>query len=443
MQKSRRPPFLDEELSDDLLLEQIRRKKDLGFLGDGTVEAIEGLGDDLSGKRKMLLELWPRVLTDAIFALKKSDSREYRSGTGLDARSLFDQASLGVKELRALLEAFQGFEPMLYGATEERYRDHVAHPFRVWMLGHLLLDECLKWRLAADEPLGPAIKAREWKCMWAITALCHDIGYPLEGIEAINRKARGTLRDLGLRPLGDLRFGFSQQMLPFHDTMIRLVASKLVRPKGRRTFLTHLQNKYYLKYLKSFDDLRHGIVSALLVSKSLVYFLESDLCRDALKPLKREDARQFLIRREILRAIASHTCLDVYHLRFDTLPFVLYLVDEMQVWGRPTLPEAMQDEQGEQRTVLHEFSGTAASVEFTVPRHAWPSGEEQKGGRLARKLNDLHRVVRLAVDTPHAAKLDLHVEYHCREDGKSASFHLKDGKIEKEPRRWFDRGEEE
>ena len=72
--------------------------------------------------------------------------------------------------------------------------------------------------------------------------------------------------------------------------------------------------------------------------KNLVYFLESDL--DLSNPFTdQEDARQFYIRREILRAIASHTCTDIYHLYPNSLAFILILADELQISGRPTFSE--------------------------------------------------------------------------------------------------------
>ena len=188
-----------------------------------------------------------------------------------------------------MLDSFAKFEGMLYGASPDRYRDHIAHAFRVWIIGHGILRdrECFGGLLFSDELIDgekekdpevvppEEITTDEWECMWALAALCHDLGYPLSHIDQINSLARDALRQMGLVHAGDLRFGFSQQMLPFHDTMIRLMASRPVEHKNvkeDKRFSTHLQNKYYLKFLKSFDTLKHGVVSAMLVSKSLVYF---------------------------------------------------------------------------------------------------------------------------------------------------------------------------
>ena len=294
-------------------------------------------------------KLWSLILIDALLKLKKHDSEEWK---GPSSESFFHRGSLGINELDKLFDAFKGFEGMLYGASPERYRDHVIHSFKVWILGHAILKNHLSNKLSIfdiekKEFEEYNIEEVEWECMWALTALCHDVGYPIASIGKINEKARNTFKEFGLMPIADLRYSFSQQMLPFHDTVIKLMSSKPVKQKlhyfkyeqnkfylkflkdfgaldngvvsklkpvkEQVHFFTHLQNKFYLKFLKSFDQLDHGIVSAMLISKALVYFLESDYSHDKTSPLNNRDARQFLIRREILRAVSSHTCLDIYH----------------------------------------------------------------------------------------------------------------------------------
>ena len=71
--------------------------------------------------------------------------------------------------------------------------------------------------------------------------------------------------------------------------------------------------------------------------KWLVYFLESDYDLTQSKALKKEDARQFIIRREALRAIAIHTCPDIYHLRSNTFSFLLIICDDLQEWAPSNL----------------------------------------------------------------------------------------------------------
>ena len=50
-----------------------------------------------------------------------------------------------------------------------------------------------------------------------------------------------------------------------------------------------------------------------------------------------EDSRQYYIRREILRAIASHTCHDIYQNDMLRFSFLLILCDDAQEWGRKSI----------------------------------------------------------------------------------------------------------
>ena len=71
----------------------------------------------------------------------------------------------------------------------------------------------------------------------------------------------------------------------------------------------------------------------------LLYFLESDFNLNDDYIYKNEDARQFYIRREMLRAIAAHTCPDAYNIHITTFSSLLFLCDEFQEWGRRTWNE--------------------------------------------------------------------------------------------------------
>lgn len=418
---------------DQQLLNYLKAPKNFRYLGDGTQSIISGLPasleeDGLQGAQKRLLDLWPLVLTDALLKLKEKDPREY-DAKNPKMQSFFHAESLGVTELKEILTGFSEFEGMLYGASPHSYRDHLVHSFRVWIIGQGILKAGLKGALATCEDSRLKVERVEWECMWAIVALCHDIGYPLSAVEQINERARGTFKKQGLVPEGDLRFTFKQQMLPFHDTMIKLMASKPVTDGTTARWQTHVQNKYYAKLLKSFDQLRHGVISALLVSRGLVYFLESDLSHDGWKPLKREDARQFLIRREILRAIAAHTCPDVYHLRFDTLAFLLYIVDEIQCWGRPTFEELQcaSTDYGRNQVTVREFSEKKIDIEIATEDSEW-NEDQQKG--MEFQIGRLHRMLRLAVDTPQLAKNSL-LTFKVSNKGKQYCFlKLHDGGIE-------------
>ena len=421
------------------------------FLSDKTRKEICKLeldAENLFKDQKKIFEIWPYILTDALRELKRNDPREWEDPNDKKTGTFFDEASLGVTKLRDVLTGFSDFEGMMYGASPDRYRDHVVHSFRVWIIGHGILKSCLGGQLVISHGFDELIKPIEWECMWAIVALCHDIGYPLSHIEKVNNKAREALMHQGLMPKGDLRFEFSEQMQLFNDTILRLIASKptklpeALRPssiptladgtedvKKKREYVTHLQNKFYLKLLKSFDELEHGVVSSLLLSKSLVYFLESDFCHDDWSPLTKEDARQFLIRREVLRAIANHTCQDVYHLKFDTLSFLLYIVDEIQCWGRPTLEmlqhESADVEQGE--AYIGEFSKNRIDVTITTGDQDWSEDHKKS---VKAWVGKLRKMLRLAVGTPIYKRNDMYLRFEAQNQKKQHCYlELKKGKL--------------
>jgi len=421
------------EKGDQDLLDYLKDHRNFKYLERESKDTINGLPTDLEekglqSKQKELEKLWPQVLTDALLALKTEDQREYDKRNP-DMKSFFHKESLGIGELTGVLEGFSEFEGMMYGASPSRYREHLVHSFRVWIIGQGILKKRLKHDLCTYEDEGLKIKKVEWEAMWAIVALCHDLGYPLSAIEKINEKARRTFRKQGLRPEGDLSFKFAQQMLPFHDTVIQLMSSKPVKD-GRR-YLTHLQNKYYLKLLKSFDNLDHGVVSSLLISRALVYFLESDLSHDNWKNLNKEDARQFLIRREILRSIAAHTCQDIYHLHFNTLSFLLYIVDEVQCWGRPTLEELQYEPRNIEAGIatVNEYEKDKINIEIATQDDKWDPDLQKQ---ISLQVGKLHRMLRLAVDTPELVKRKLSLSFKVSNKKDENSFlELKNGKIHK------------
>jgi hypothetical protein len=384
---------------DRFLLRLLKDKQNFSYLSDETRKQLEKLKltgdhDDFRYLHNILLDLWPRVLTDAILQLLIKSKKDYDTNNP-KMNSFFDAATLGARELGDVLKGFSEFEGMMYGASPEHYRDHVAHSFRDWIIGQWILKKCFKRKLSGLGAFNDEIQPEEWESMWAIVALCHDIGYPLSKIEVINELARGTLRKQGLVSEGDMRFTFRRQMLPFHDTIIKLMASNAVKLPGDDDYATHLQNKYYLKLFKSFDRLDHGIVSSFLVSKALVYFLESDFSHDGRKHLDKEDARQFLIRREILRAIASHTCPEIYHLQFDTLSFLLYMVDEVQCWGRPTLEELQHEATNikEGYAYIKKFGATDVDIRIKTRDENW---DENQQPQVLNRVLKLRMMLRLA-----------------------------------------------
>lgn len=301
----------------------------------------------------------------------------------------------GLDSLSAYHEKYIDFEGVLYG-SDAYYRDHIFHVIRVWLLGVYLLltdntyitgdgkrlidaihfegdSKALSIsREEAEQKYGAEIKpntfvkigdifykAREDEeqgiiltnsnnfsaeinilekiSIWTLIALCHDLGYPLEKSKKILARTENMMEDFVSQPniRGDLRFDGTRDS---NNKDIILFASKKMKAvdeDGKPVmYKASVQEKYKFKYMLSLEAFTHGVISSIIIYKKLNYFKETDNNSDANYVFQEEDARQFYIRRDILRAMASHTCHDIYHIDVATFPMLLFVCDELQEWGR-------------------------------------------------------------------------------------------------------------
>lgn len=399
-------------LNDDYIIkncQKLRPGNYPSFLSDSSRDSLSNFlsridlkGGNLNEKEVELFpDLWKQLLSDAIIYLKSTDSRERVDKLHIER----DLVAFGVQDLHKYFEEYRSFEAMLYGA-DRFYRDHVMHVFRVWLIGLWLIERFGKvdfdCKILDDYPDGP-ISGDEVEAMWCIIALTHDLGYPLDKMEKVQEKISTMMRFFGESGSLERPFEIPVQHHFINDFILKFIGSKLIlRPKPRvedRPFGTAIQSKFYLKFSKSLEHFHHGIISCILLMKNLVYFLESDL--DLGSPFDLQDARQFCIRREILRAIACHTCTDIYHLQPNMLPFILILADEIQVWQRPTFHEIKSRTYAlevESRIPIIDLDGIQIHLNITEVKN--PDGEQNAGKlyfiSMCRKW---HKWLRSALDS--------------------------------------------
>ena len=307
----------------------------------------------------LIMDLWKNLLGDAIIFLKSNDERE----------KYHDGEIFGTDDLHDILKQFRKFERMLYGATDY-YRDHIAHVFRVFILGEYLIKENIEFKniCVYDDklPENKRISPGEKEAMWCIISLTHDLGYALETIDKINERVREMVKKYGKASVQELTYLFPPQTQSIDNFVIKFISSDLIKlkeklkediqekddkhenkdPKGKNVkvnYSTHLQSKYFLKFSRAYEKFDHGIISCTVLMRNLVFFLESDFLLDQNKLLNVKDAKQFLIRQNILRSIASHNCEDIYHLKGRNFPFLLLICDEFQEWGRPRMEEVFKE----------------------------------------------------------------------------------------------------
>lgn len=305
----------------------------------------------LYSSAKELDKLWSMLLRKSIMCLRYFDTRE---------PFMFDSSknaiAYGIEQLEEYHNRYTQFESLLYGASEY-YRDHIFHAVRTWLIGIFCLlhdtenpfiDEIQIDGVAEKEKFAKKINFFEKLSIWTISALCHDLGYPLEKSQQVLEKTKNMMKEFVPNPMVLSNFTFTGIQDNINEYIVKFMSTKMkevpkendiseendVEHASKKEYYGRIQPKYYLKYTKSLEKSKHGIISAVIIYKMLLYFLESDFNLNDDYVYSLEDARQFYIRREILRSISSHTCSDIYNIKNTTFSSLLFICDEMQEWGR-------------------------------------------------------------------------------------------------------------
>lgn len=359
--------------------------------------------------------LWKNLLIDAICVLKVNDKREKIYIDSKHNTSLFHEHfdnirksnTYGIDQLDKYFDDFIDFESVLYG-SDKHYRDHVGHVLQVWAIGIGLLNKnefifkdgyklesTIDFQFEYEGEQETFITRSEIWSMWTIIALCHDLGYPIEKTSEINKQAKKIISHFGNMNFSELNYSFDIFNSFLVDKFLNIVSSKA----NIKDQCTTIQTKYRDKISKSLEDYKHGVFSSLLIFKNLTYFLETDFSISEQK-LSEEDLRQFFIRKEVLRAISSHTCSKIYHLEFNTLSFLLILCDELQEWNRPKFNEIRNEVKSlsPESVELKEFSMTTdqrIKIEFV---YAFKSNESHIEYLVKSKFRSICHLLRHAKD---------------------------------------------
>ena len=301
--------------------------------------------------RKIVDQLWGSLLEKAIKCLRFYDTRE-----PFTDKAEKTPIAYGIEDLKKYYEQYSDFERVLYG-TGKYYRDHVIHVFRTWLSGVELLTKndgtCLNHICIAEKDVPSELTPAEKLSVWTLIALTHDLGYPLEKAKSIIDITKKMVSTFISNPDISMDLSFHGVQNYMNDYVVRLMSSKMIprdeirrakkdddiKPDDDKPYVARLQSKYYFKFQKSLERNKHGILSTLIIYKLLTYFLESDYSINEDYGFSKEDCRQFYIRREILRAIASHTCDDVYQMYMGSFSFLLRICDDTQEWGRKNISE--------------------------------------------------------------------------------------------------------
>jgi len=300
-------------------------------------------------RQEIINPLWCTLIEKAIKCLRYYDTREpFNKSDGKKSPKAY-----GVTELKKYYNDYIEFEQLLYGSNRY-YRDHVVHVFRTWLSGVVLLvknnGKYLDMLSSHGRDYDGELAREEKLSMWTLIALTHDLGYPLQKAKRIIDATRNMVATFVSNPDISMDLSFHGVQNYMNDFIVRLMSSKMRKhrmetevvdgvEKEVQVYVARLQPKYYFKFQKSLEGNSHGILSTLIIYKLLTYFLESDYSINEDYIFFPEDQRQFFIRREILRSIASHTCNDVYQLYMTSFSFLLRICDDTQDWGRKSISE--------------------------------------------------------------------------------------------------------
>ncbi len=228
------------------------------------------------------------------------------------------------------------------------------------------------------------------EAMWCVIALSHDLGEPISRINEINAKIRRMVKNFGELGVQDFTFGFPPLSRAIPSRLLEIISSRITRKPSEdgSQYYAHKQPKFEIKFVKSFESYNHGLMSALLLYRTLLYFLETDFVNETTgSGMKDKDAENFVIRREMLRAVACHDITELYHVRTNQLAMLLILFDELQEWDRP-VPKNLFTNIQRSEVILRKFS--AERIFFTIKFDDVKEAENYFKFKAQRFISFLH-----------------------------------------------------
>lgn len=385
--------FVDENVVMHFYLEQ---------LNDDKIHFLQG---NAAGKRQ-IAEMIAQLLSahkmhNRIIVAKKLWKVLFAA-----AMSSLDPDRQGYDKLFAYFDEYVEFEELIF-ASDAFYRDHTLHCIWVYFLGEYVARKAefsglfeasrvnsrlfhTMWELLTDPALESAQTRKVVKACTAfdqiekntdaircISALTHDLGYPLKKIGKINKSIRGILPYFSVESSSDFQFAYGNTSQYFIDAFLRILSTtinpfistntpkaeqllyrlfcieesvaKSVRDEQIRQFTTEekhlLAQDIQVVYramrnisdeMSACNDLeayQHGIMSAFLLVKNIRAFQNLELEFASSMELSPENLADYWGKTSILRAISLHTC-DSFRMQNIGNDSYLSFIDELEEFSR-------------------------------------------------------------------------------------------------------------
>ncbi|WDV44341.1 hypothetical protein PV797_12475 [Clostridiaceae bacterium M8S5] len=348
--------------------------------------------------------------------LKKEEQIHNRIGVAKDLWKILFEAAMsfihvdkvGYENLFSYFDKYVEFEELIF-ATDSFYRDHTLHCLWVYFLGEYIyykdefypvvkegIDKAMRLvkmisELSQDEEivdiLGPkaidSIRATEKmvkmsQSVRCISALTHDLGYPIKKINRINASIGKILPNFSIKTFDEFDFSYNNEQVQFIKSFIDFIGDdiscdititkkdedkdKIKQEREKfvqeddmdalinsikesikdsdanevkvNTVLKHMPAQR-LRYANDFETYQHGIMSAYLLMntlrafKTMNYHYKGDELVVDLESMASLGAKQ-----DILKAISDHTC-DGFTMKdlFGVSEFLTF-VDELEEFSR-------------------------------------------------------------------------------------------------------------
>ena len=348
------------------------------------------------------------------------------------AMSYISFNKIGYDKIFSYFDSYVDFEELIF-ASDSFYRDHTLHCLWVYFLGEYLYrnpefselfiaekkkNESFKVLAKIQEDLqlingddtlallNVVRLAENSECLKdsvrCISALSHDLGYPLKKIEKINKSLNNVLPYFAINNFDDFSFEYENIQQEFVNNFIDFIARQSIVKlgpnynmpykamvilkktlglpylaeddlsdfatkidllteqeknllKGCITLKTFFYAPFYQKaaYYNDFEAYQHGIMSAFLLMKNLQVFQEIDYCTpDSCIPIP--DAKVLALH-NILSSISNHTSSSFHIKKIDDTSYLTF-VDELEEFSR--ISRANQ-----KREYVEEFCDTALYME--------------------------------------------------------------------------------
>lgn len=386
--------YINEDVVLHFYLEQME-KNNVVFL-DGREDLKERIkenitklrdAEDMHDKIQVAKDLWKALFTASM--------------------SYIDSDMRGYDKLFTYFDEYVNFEELIF-ASDSFYRDHTLHCLWVYFLGEYLtkneefsplfnkldlqsntianLVSAIENSSIADilkefTNFGNAVNSSKCKdSIWCVTALTHDLGYPIKKIYKINNCIGKVLPYFSLENYNEFNFNYNPTQQHYVENFIKLMTmgvsissddNRQSEELIRRIFnldkdesilgvneieiknLTNEEREILkdslkfkcginenltkrLQFFNDFEQYQHGIMSAFLLMKTVksfsnINFMYIDNVNLQLKHL---DVKALITKMEILSAISDHTNEANQITGINSVSEMLILIDESEEFSR-------------------------------------------------------------------------------------------------------------